>query len=413
MNFPMIRLTPLGKIIYQHLGQIVIMLLLYAIVMLLSATQSLPVVTIVHQLPSTILSIWANRILNLILLTGFITGSLMMSIDQILDVRWVIRLYRAWTALIIVSLMLSGFDINPMLDIATAIVLFGYLALNLFNRQPTPFLNVWIIGIMLVISSLLAQWIVTDSWQIIVYLFQIQIAYMVTGISIMFWLITRWSNVRLEWARDGVMIVGGCVSVAGFFITIAPLHHSPFISMLSVLIVPICYMILAGHSYRALKDRNQNQSLSPHWIAIAVLLWLAGAGFLGTLSTHFGFQQWLQGTRLADSQYGLMMWGALGIVLSLINYTATELRGENRRVTGYMPLWLIAFGVGFGTIILGCAGVVEIYLSKFLLMDNVTVDALLIPLTMVWIICLLMVALGFMIYALGFWVRRPIIHIDS
>ncbi len=407
----MIRLTPLGKIIYQHLGQIVVLLMLYAIGSLLSAIQSLPIVTVVHQLPLSFLSILTDRILNFILLTGFVTGGLLMSIDQMPDVRLATGLYRAWTALIIVTLLLSGFDFASVLDIATAIVLFGYLALSLLNRQQTPFVNIWNIGVVLIISSLLARWVVTDSWQIIVYLFRIQIAYMVTGISIMFWLITHWSNVRDDWARDGVMILAGCVSVSGFFITIAPLHHSSFLSIASVLIVPMCYMILAGHSYRALRDRNQNQSLSPHWIAIAVLFWLAGAGFLGTLSTHFGFQQWLQVTRLADAQYGLMMWGVLGIVLSLTNYTATYLRGENRRVTGYMPLWLIAFGVGFGMIVRGCAGVVEIYLTHFLLMDRVTVDTLLIPLSIVWIICLLIIAIGIMIYALGFWVRRPIIHV--
>lgn len=407
----MIRLTPLGKIIYQHLGQIVGLLMLYAIVSLLSAIQALPIVTIVHQLPSTFISIVADRILNLILLTGFVTGSLMMSIDLMLDVRLVTRLYQAWTALIVVTLLLCGLDIAAVLDIVTAVALFGYLGLTVSIRQPSHFLMVWTVGIVLIISSLLAQWVVTDSWQIVVYLFRIQIAYMVTSVSIMFWLMTRWSNVRADWARDGVIIVAGCVALAGFFITIAPLHRSPFLSIIAVLIVPICYMILGGHSYRALRDRNQNQSLSPHWIAIAVLFWLAGAGFLGTLSTHFGFQQWLQGTRLAGAQHSLMLWGVLAVILSLTNYTATTLRGENRRVTGYMPLWLMAFGTGFGMIVRGCAGVVEVYLRNILLLDTVTVDALLIPLSLVWIICLLIVALGIMIYAIGFWIRRPIIHV--
>jgi hypothetical protein len=224
---------------------------------------------------------------------------------------------------------------------------------------------------------------------------------------------TRWSNVREEWAREGVVIVSGLIALAGSLISIAPLALPSLIGIFSAVVVPICYMILAGHSYRALRDRNQNRSLSPHWIAIAVLLWLAGGGFLGTLSTQMGIQQWLSGTRLAEAQYGLMVWGMLAIVLSLVNTTATELRGENRRVTGYMPLWLIAFGNGFGAIVLGSTGVVEIYLQGFLAIDRATVERLLIPLSILWIVCLLTAAIGIAIYALGFWIRRPIIMVEE
>ena len=95
------------------------------------------------------------------------------------------------------------------------------------------------------------------------------------------------------------------------------------------------------------------------------------------------------------------------IVLSLVNYTATHLRGENRRVTGYIPLWLIAFGNGLGTIVLGCAGVVEIYLRELLAIDHDTVIYLLTPLLIMRLVCLMAIAIGVMVYALGFWARYP------
>jgi hypothetical protein len=402
----MIRLTMAGKIVYQMLGQIVLLLMLYAMLFLLSATQALPYFTIAHLLPSNLIAPLVDRILHLVILTGIITaGVVMCSVDN----RYLLRLHHAWTGLIITTLLFSGSDIMPLLDILTALLLFGYLGLSQWNQPPTPFLSIWRVGIMLIIVCILAQWVVTDRWLAVILLFRVHVAYSVTGISIMFWLMTRWSNVRAEWAREGVTIVSGFVACAGLLTSIAPLVLSPFIGILSAFVVPVCYMILAGHSYRALRDRNQNLSLSPHWIAIAVLLWLAGGGFLGTLSTQFGIQQWLQGTRLAEAQHWLMIWGMLAINLSLVNNTATQLRGENRRVTGYMPLWLIAFGNGFGGIVLGCAGVVEIYLLRFLTIDRVTVETLLIPLSIVWIVCLLIVAIGIAIYALGFWIRRPTI----
>jgi hypothetical protein len=403
----MIRLTQRGKLIYTMLGQIVLLQMVYASLMLLSALQTLPYMTLAHHLPVHLITPLTDRILHLILLTGFTMGGMVMSNTDTLNVRFAQGLYRAWIVLIIATLLLSGFGSVLLLDMLTAALLFCYFGLSVLDYQPSRFLSVWRIGIILIIISMLAQWVVTDSWQGIVHLLRIYVAYTVTGISMMFWLMTKWSRVRSEWANDGVVIVSILIAVAGFLISIAPLNLSLLISILSVFIVPICYMILAGHSYRALRDRNPNQSLSPHWIAIAVLLWLAGGGFLGTLSTQFAFPQGIQANRLTQAQDGLMIWGALAIVLAWVNYHATELRGENRRVTGYMPLWLIAFGNGFGAIMLGCAGVVEIYLGDVLRVDRTTVELLLMPLSVVWIICLLMVAVGILIYALGFWVRRP------
>ncbi|PJF20683.1 MAG: hypothetical protein CUN56_14930, partial [Phototrophicales bacterium] len=224
---------------------------------------------------------------------------------------------------------------------------------------------------------------------------------------ILFWLMTRWSHVREVWARDGVYIVASLTAVSGLLISFTPLGFHPWMGFMSALLIPISYMILAGHSYRALKDRNHNQSLSPHWIAVAVLFWLAGGGFLGTVSTQGQLPNWIQGTQLLQTQHDWMLWGLLAIILGLVNYQATALRGENRRVTGYMPLWLIAFGSGFALMIQASIGVIEIYLLKILHFAQTHLDVLIVPLQIIRIVCLLAVAVGIGIYALGFWVRRP------
>ena len=408
----MIRLTRRGKIIYQMLGLIVILLVLYTILFLLSALQTLPYFTLAHLIPVQTILMLTDQTLHLLILTGVITGGIIMCITQNLNEHLLRGLFRAWVVLIIATFLSSVLEIKPLLNGITVILLIAYLVLNFKHQQPTPILHVWRIGIILIIVSLSGQWIMNADWQVVIRLFQIHVAYSVTGVSIIFWLMTKWSNVRIEWAQDGAKIIAGLVALGGILISFAPLGYASLVGMMSGFVVPICFMILGGHSYRALRDRNQNMSLSPHWIAIAVLFWMAGGGFLGTISTQSGIQNWMGDTRLADAQFWLMNWGMIAIILSLVNYTASDLRGENRRVTGYMPLWLIGFGNAFVAVILGCIGVVEIYLTRFLSVDYKIIAYLLTPLLILQLILLLTIAIGVLIYALGFWVRRPQIVVD-
>ena len=123
------------------------------------------------------------------------------------------------------------------------------------------------------------------------------------------------------------------------------------ISLAATALLPLCYIILAGHSYRALASRNDNASLAPHWIALATLFWLVGGGFLGALSIQPAISEAMRGTDLAEAQDWLAGWALLAVALAFVNEAASALRGDNRRVTGYMPLWLIAFGAGLATIV--------------------------------------------------------------
>ena len=119
----------------------------------------------------------------------------------------------------------------------------------------------------------------------------------------------------------------------------------------------------------------------------------------------------MRGTDLAAAQDWLAGWVLLAITLAFVNESATALRGDNRRVTGYVPLWLTVFGAGLATITLACRGVVKIILRDVAAVEKAAQAALLLPLTSVWIICLLAVAAGIVTYALGFWLRRPKIQV--
>lgn len=398
----MIRLSQSGKLLYAMLSWIILLLVLYAILMLLSASQTLSILTF---LPPSIVEKLASQTLHLTLVTGLITGGLLMCEVETRQIRYWLRFWIGWRLWIGLSLGLSGFEFGIFLDGITAMFLFGYLGIVVYTTQAiSPFLKVWRVGVVLLVASLIVPLFVSDRFQDVVGLFRVYVTYPIVGVSISFYLMPCWSRVRREWAYDGVVIVSTLLGIGGVFMSLAPIGLSPLLRLIAGFGIPIAYMILGGHSYRALRDRTHNMSLSPHWVAIAVLLWLAGGGFLGTLSILSS--SW-QGTPLINTQISLMRWGILAILLSLVNYTATSLRGDNRRVTGYMPLWLIAFGIGFANIIQGCIGVVEIYLMNILAYDTTTIPQLLIPLRVIRLVCLMGVAIGVGIYALGFWVRRP------
>jgi hypothetical protein len=209
---------------------------------------------------------------------------------------------------------------------------------------------------------------------------------------------TRWSRVRIEWTHDGVWIVSGVVALAGALISFAPLAVGSVKLVMSIVILP-CYMILAGHHYRALRDRTHDMSLSPHWVAMATVMWLA-IGFIGVVAVMLG-------THLVQVQLTLVRWVVIMVNLSMINYVIPYLHGQNKRVTGYIPLWLVGFGVGLVGIAVLCRAIVAIYLRDLLHLATHRADVLLLPMTIAVIICWFAVVAGVIIYTLGYVARRP------
>lgn len=394
----MIRLTSAGKTIYHLMSLIVILLLLYAIVMLLSELQSLPIPTLLSGISIDSENV-TNFLFQLIILTGLIVGGLMMSLDRIhhQHLQWV---YRVWIAIVMISIIGTALLNSPLFDLLPIVGLVAFLSLTL-KSEASRFLRVWQIGFVLIIVSLLARNAIETS----AIIFQTHVAYGITAVSITFWLMTRWSNVHDEWVNDGLVIVSGLVAMSGLLISLGSFNMSSGYGLVIFLIAP-CFIILAGHHYRALRDRNQDMSLSAHWIALATAYWLL-AGFMGVLSVQSGIQTLMINTGLAEAQILLIQTVMLLIVLGLVNYVAPYLRGENRRVTGFIPLWLIGFGQGFVILMMGSAGVVEIYLRNFAGLDNPMIDGLLLPLTIITLFCQIGVAFGIIIYALGFVARRP------
>ena len=403
-----IQLSPRGQATYRLQDLVVALLLLYGLCLSLSALHQLPSQPFEDLVEHEAIERLSERAFQFTVLSGLIGAGLMMAGER-LRLRSAIMLQRIWTALAIVSLALSPMDLDGALNLAAALALLLSAALTARAAEgdASVCLRVWQVGLLLIGISFAAAPLLEDRALEALRAFQLQVASPIAGLSVMFWLMRRYSRVEAEWAADGLRITASLVFLAGSLISLGQLGLSAVFNLAATPLIPLCYIILAGHSYRALSSRNENASLAPHWIALATLFWLVGGGFLGALSIQPAIAEAMRGTDLAHAQEWLARWVLLAIALAVVNQGASSLRGDNRRVTGYVPLWLIAFGAGLASIVAACRGVAQIILRDVAVVEDAAMAEHLLPLTVVWIICLSALVVGIMIYALGFWLRRP------
>ena len=408
----MIQLSRRGLIQFRFLNLIILLLVFYGAAFLLSALFKLPAHPFGDLLDQAAVNRFAAQCFQLLVLSGFLAAGVSMGFQRLSE-RATAWLQGGWIAIVALSLIASPSAPPSFTDFLAAVFLLVVLALSLTIGDGTACTRVWQLGVLLIGLSLLAPYLAADHRQPVLSLFQLHVAYGVCAVSVIFWLMPKFSNVESQWISDGVKVVAALVLLAGSLISIAPLALTPLISISASPLILLSYTILAGHCYRALSDRNANASLAPHWIALATLFWLIAGAFMGVISVHAGINDALRDTALSRAQDWLQAWVLLSVICAFVNASASELRGDNRRVTGYAPLWLIAFGVGLSSIVQGCAGVLEIFLRDVFDQDQSAITELLQPLTLIWLICLAAVFVGIVIYALGYWARHPKIQVAS
>ena len=408
MTRGMIQLSPRGKVVYQFLNLTVALLLLYAACMLLAA---------LNQLPAPPLEAWAVRLDNLaeqsfelLLLTGFLAAGLMLA-GESLGVPALDRWRLIWLAFVGATLALSALGQSQLAEGLTAVALLAALAWSRRSGGASTCLSCWRIGLLLIaLSSALASFEVGDLSPALT-AFRVQVAFALCSLSILFWLIPRYSRLSQDWAQSSLRITAVLVFLGGSLISLGRLGLPEPVSLAATPLIAISYILLASHSARALRNRDENASLAPHWIALATLFWLVGGGFLGALSIQPGIAQAVRGTDLAAAQHWLGGWVNLAIALGFVNEAAAALRGDNQRVTGYMPYWLMGFGVGLASILQVCRGLLQVYLRELAALEPAAEAELLLPLTSLWLLCLLAAAAGMALYAIGFWLRQPRIRV--
>jgi nitric oxide reductase subunit B len=162
---------------------------------------------------------------------------------------------------------------------------------------------------------------------------------------------------------------------------------------------------LIAHSYRALSNRAPIHTLAAHWFVLGVILLTVGNGVLGAVLSLPVAQAMAQGTQLTVLQNHLNAMGLLAWVLGFINQAVAEMRGQNFRITGLVPFWCVALGLGGASLAFFAAGIVQLYLERLMSVGYLETQTALVPLYALWIGGLLIFAPGVAFYALGFRAR--------
>lgn len=423
------QLSKSQGITYALFAQMVLLLLLWAGAALLTAIKFLPEDPLAQSLPYSQSSALAHVLLMLAVQTGLLAGGVHMAISrhtgaEIIEYRLLRWGQMGWALLAILAVtagvlgILEGrlyLELPPVLD-GLAIVSVGLILAAVWNnRGDSASLFVWCMGaFLLFISGVAGLLPVVDYGQDVmlghlVVSVRLYIAEGLMALALTWWVLKRISTVPQEWANSALYTTAGLLSIAGMLLTVAALVDdgvTQFVGPITFVSVPILCWMIAAHSYRPLSQRGPAQTLAGHWIALGVILLLAGPGFVGSISALPGVQAVIPGTRLDDLLYTLSNFAWLAICMGMLNQAVAELRGHNRRITGLLPFWLVSFGVIISSAGLAAAGIIQIYMERLIGIGYLDAQRLMVPLYLIWIGGLLLVAMGIGVYALGFRARR-------
>lgn len=429
-------MTATQKIAYGFFAETVLLLMLYAAAALLGAAKFLtPADPLALSLPYNQVAALTNVLLNLAALTGLIGGGLYVATgsrggNQIKYESVLQYGFWLWTLLLILAFLggifgvLEGrnlLELPRFLDVYQLIVLFALIVTISANGLRSSSIRVWSVGMMIALIGILAgliqpaDYVQDRVWRLLSVGLQFNIAYPLAATALGYWLIRRFSGVPRIWTDMGVYTVGGLLAIAGVLVTVPPLFRlgaeqiSVTLGYVALIVVPILYLIVSSHGYGALSERSQtpSHSLAAHWYTLSLLLMLVSVGFLGGLQAGVDVGQWTSGTRLTDLQSTLTLLGVVAMGLGVVNQGASDLYGQQKRINGLTPFWLVAFGAIIAGLALGGAGIAQMYMERVLSIGYLDVQTLITPLYVVWTLGLLLLAAGIGIYALTFWLRRP------
>jgi hypothetical protein len=420
-------MTQPQKTAYRFFQKTIILLILYGIAALLSAVKFLsPSDALLTALPYYQTGALTNILLNLAALTGLVGGGIYIAAQYRVRGGNLLRLMgQTWSILLILAVLAGLFGLSEgrnllelpaMLDIAFLVALLVIVTIVASGARSASIIQVWSVGMLVSAACMALGLLVTGDYvqdrllRAMVIGLNHNVGYLLAAVALGLWLMHRFSNLTLGWINQDVYIVGGLVMLAGVFITLPTLPAAPEwvggLGNLATFLAPILYLIFAGHAYRALTDRNQTYTLAAHWFAFSLLLLLLGPGLMGGLLAAPGIRQWTVGTRLSDLQTTFTLFVSVTMALGVINQSAAELRGQNWRVTGLMPYWLVTFGMLGGGLALAAGGVVQVFMERMSSIGYLDVQNLVTPLYAGWVFGLILLTLGILVYALGFRARR-------
>ncbi len=419
-------MTSTQKIIFRFFQQTVILLILYVIAALVAGAKFLaaddPLLTV---LPYNQAGALANVLLNLTVLTGLVGGGLYLAAQQRISTMGLRLAGLVWTALLILSVLaglfglLGGRNLMELPLVLNAVLAVGLL-LVLAAVVPSiraPMTQLWTLGLVLVLVSILigllpaGDYIQERSLRALAVGLQMNIAYPLMALALGYWLMHRFSDLTPAWLEHDIYIAAGLVLLAGVCLTFARVQSAAgWVSSVgnwATVIAPLLYVLVIARCYPALTQRNGTHTLAAHWFTLSILLYFLAFGLVAAVQLAPAIRPYTLGTRLADLQSTLTLMAAVVMSLGVVNQAAAELRGQNWRVTGLTPFWLVSVGILGGGLALGAAGVVQVYLERLLSIGYLDTQALIVPLYIGWVMGLITLLLGLVLYALGFWSHRP------
>jgi hypothetical protein len=362
---------------------------------------------------------WGEVLLHLAMLTGLIAGGLYAIAMERPCARMVTPPLRiaahGWSLLLALTILAGALNLPelapPLVVMRSALVaMFVFQAARIVTDW-TAVPVIWTLGLALSALCSLAGLLPAVSG--LAAALDLTLALTLAAVALGFWLMRRFSYVPRGWAERGLYVVAGWLALAALPAAISPLYIAEagaFVRALGrvgALYLLLAYLVFAAHSYRALSDANTNRTLAAHWYGLAVLLFLLGTGTLGALNAWPEMIRWTRTSYLTELQATLTALAIVCVTLGAINQAAAELRGHNRRVTGLIPFWLVTFGALGGGLALAGAGLVQAVLESLPGVSHSETREYVLPLYRFWAAGLASILLGVVVYALGFYVRRP------
>ncbi len=419
-------MTTTQKIIFRFFQQTVLLLILYAVAALVAGVKFLaPEDGLLTVLPYNQAGALVNVLLNLTVLTGLVGGGLYMAAQQRINVLTLRLASLVWTLLLILSVLagvfglLAGRNLLELPLILNVILLVG-IVLVLVTMLPalrTPQVQLWALGLVLVLVGILigllpvSDYVQDRGLRAVAVGLQMNTAYPLMALALGYWLMHRFSDLTPAWLDHDIYIAAGLVLLSGVILTFGSLQSAPdwaaSIGNLAFVLVPLFYLLVIARCYTALIRRNGTHTLAAHWFGFSLLLLFLAFGLVAAVQLAPAIHPYVIGTRLTDLQSTLSLLAVVAMILGVVNQAAAEMRGQNWRVTGLTPFWLVSVGILGGSLALAMAGVVQVYLERLLSIGYLDAQALLVPLYVGWVLGLMTLLLGIVLYALGFWTHRP------
>jgi nitric oxide reductase subunit B len=367
----------------------------------------------------------ANVLLNLTVLTGLVGGGLYLAGQQRINGLFLRLSGIVWTILLILAVLaglfglLAGRNLLELPLVLNALLAVGLLLvlLTVIPAIKAPMVQLWIVGLLLVLVSILLGALPANDYvqdrglRALALGLQMNIAYPLMALTLGYWLMHRFSDLTPAWLEQDIYIAAGLVLLAGICLTFARVQTAAgwvtTVGNFAAVLAPLFYLLVIARCYPALTQRNGTHTLAAHWFTLSILLFFLAFGLVAAAQLAPAIRPYTLGTRLTDLQSTLTLLAPVMMSLGVINQATAELRGQNWRITGLTPFWLVSVGILGGGLALAIAGVVQVYLERLLSVGYLDTQALIVPLYIGWVMGLIVLLLGIILYALGFWSHRP------